>query len=93
MVHKEVFEDFKDQLAKKWMSYKDFDGTPLNTRIHWAKESPRFIEVNGEKYPTMEYVHMNYKDQMTTFFDDLDRLTEGVSIQDINSLFSNRYVL
>ncbi len=32
-------------LAEKWMSYKDHDGTPLNTRIHWAKESPRSITV------------------------------------------------
>ncbi len=32
-------------LAEKWMSYTDHDGTPLNTRIHWAKESPRSITV------------------------------------------------
>ena len=32
MVHEEVWEDFKEELAMVWMSYKDFDGTPLNTR-------------------------------------------------------------
>ena len=32
MVHEEVWEDFKEELAEVWMSYKDFDGTPLNTR-------------------------------------------------------------
>ena len=33
MVHQEVWEDFKEELAKVWTSYKDFDGTPLNTRF------------------------------------------------------------
>ena len=33
MVHKEVWEDFKEELAMVWMSYTDFDGTPLNTRL------------------------------------------------------------
>merc|ERR1712062_944909 len=70
----------------------DFDGTPLNTRIHWAKESPRIIEVDGIQHKTMEYVHMNYAEQMTKFFNDLNQLTDGVSIQDINDLFSNRYL-
>ena len=37
IVHKGVWEDFKDELAKIWMSYTDFDGTPLKTRVHWAK--------------------------------------------------------
>ena len=90
MVHKEVWEDFKDKLAKVFMSYKDFDGTPLNTRVHWAKESPRIIEVSEIQHRTMDYVHMNYTQQMTKFFNDLNQLTDGVSIQDINDLFSNR---
>ena len=33
MVHQEVWEDFKEELAKVWTSYTDFDGTPLNTRF------------------------------------------------------------
>ena len=90
IVHKEVWEDFKDKLAKVWMSYKDFDGTPLNTRMHWAKEFPRIIEVDGIQHKTIEYFHMNYGKQMTKFFNDLNQLTDGVSIQDINDLFSNR---
>ena len=90
MVHKEVWEDFKDQLAKVWMSYTDFDGTPLNTRLHWAKEAPRYLEVEGVQYETMDYVHKNYETPMKTFFDVLNELTEGVSIQDLNDLFSNR---
>ena len=39
IVHKGVWEDFKEELAKIWMSYTDFDGTPLKTRVHWAKVS------------------------------------------------------
>ena len=31
IVHKEVWEDFKVELAKIWMSYKDFDGTLLKS--------------------------------------------------------------
>ena len=37
IVHKEVWEDFKVELAKIWMNYTDFDGTPLKSRVHWAK--------------------------------------------------------
>ena len=88
MVRKDVWEDFKDELAKVWMSYTDFDGTPLNTRLHWAKEAPRFVD--GDQYEIMDYVHKIYENPMKTFFDDLNELTEGVSIQDLNDLFSNR---
>ena len=72
------------------MSYTDFDGTPLNSRFHWAKECPRIVEVNGAKYERMKYIHLNYQEQMTKFFDDLNQLTKGVSIQDLNHLFSNK---
>ena len=37
IVHKGVWEDFKVELAKVWMSYTDYDGTPLKSRVHWAK--------------------------------------------------------
>ena len=47
IVHKEVWEDFKVELAKIWMSYKDFDGTLLKSRVHWAKV--RFFK-NIENY-------------------------------------------
>ena len=80
----------KNPYFQVWMSYTDFDGTPLNTRLHWAKEAPRYLEVEGLCYETMDYVHKNYENPMRTFFDDLNELTEGVSIQDLNSLFSNR---
>jgi hypothetical protein len=33
----------QEDLAKVWMSYRDHDGSLLNTRIHWAKESPRRV--------------------------------------------------
>ena len=46
IVHKEVWEDFKDELAKVWMSYKEFDGSPLLSRVHWAKESPRSVTID-----------------------------------------------
>ena len=39
IVHKEVWEDFKVELAKIWMNYTDLDGTPLKSRVHWAKVS------------------------------------------------------
>ena len=37
IVHKEIWEDFKVELAKIWMSYRDYDGTLLKSRVHWAK--------------------------------------------------------
>ena len=46
IVHKEIWEDFKEELAKVWMSYKDFDGSLLLSRIHWAKESPRSVTID-----------------------------------------------
>ena len=47
IVHKEMWEDFKVELAKIWMSYKDFDGTLLKSRVHWPKV--RFFK-NIENY-------------------------------------------
>ena len=92
MVHKEVWEDFKEELAKVWMSYKDFDGTPLNCRVHWAKESPRSINVDGQKEDSISYWQNTYKEQMKEFFDVLHGLTDGVEISDLNRLFSNNYL-
>ena len=37
IVDKDIWEDFKVELAKIWMSYTDFDGTLLKSRVHWAK--------------------------------------------------------
>lgn len=37
IVHKEVWEDFKVELAKIWMNYTDHDGSILKSRVHWAK--------------------------------------------------------
>ena len=48
MVHEEVWEDFKEELAMVWMSYKDFDGTPLNTRYCGSpltKQGPKKTDV------------------------------------------------
>ena len=41
IVHKEIWEDFKVELAKKWMNYRDHDGTLLKSRVHWAKVDGR----------------------------------------------------
>ena len=92
MVHQEVWEDFKDELAKKWMSYRDFDGSLLNTRVHWAKENPRSIQVTEIKKDPIEYWQDVYQDRMKEFFDVLNDLTDGVSIEDIYKSFSNIYL-
>ena len=47
IVSKEIWEDFKEELAKVWMSYTDHDGSLLNSRVHWAKEMPRAVTVEG----------------------------------------------
>ena len=92
IVHKEIWEDFKEKLAKVWMSYKDFDGTPLLSRVHWAKESPRSITIDGAKQDTVEYWHNIYQDNMDKLFTILDSLNDNISVQDIFNLFSNKYL-
>ena len=92
IVHKEVWEDFKEKLAEVWMNYKDYDGTHLVSRVHWAKESPRTVSIDGVKYNTIEHWQNIYKENMTNFFNILDSLNEDVSIQDIFNLFSNNYL-
>ena len=59
IVHKEVWEDFKDELAKVWMSYKEFDGSPLLSRVHWAKESPRSVTID-EVVPLFHLIHLSH---------------------------------
>ena len=39
-----------------------------------------------------EFVHRVFGDRMQEFFDALKDLTEGVSINDINAIFSNKYL-
>lgn len=90
IVHKEVWEDFKVELAKIWMSYKDFDGTLLKSRVHWAKESPRKVIIENNIFDTVEYWHKLYEDNMTRFFDILKE--NGVSIEDTFNMFSNHYL-
>ena len=92
MVHEGVWEDFKEELAKVWMSYKDYDGSPLKCRFHWAKENPRSVQVDGSKVDTLKYLQHVYMDQMNEFFDVLDGLTEGVTAKDLYNLFSNKYL-
>ena len=92
IVHREVWEDFKEELARVWMNYKDHDGTPLKSRVHWAKESPRSVNIDGDKLDTVEYWHQLYGPNMEEFFTILSTLTEGVSIEDLQTLFSNHYL-
>ena len=92
IVHPEVWEDFKDELAKVWMSYTDHDGTPLKTRLHWAKEAPRVVTVGSETRETVAYLQDVYRENMDKFFDILSQLTEGVSVADLNKLFSNSHL-
>ena len=95
IVHKEIWEDFKVELAKKWMSYRDHDGTLLKSRVHWAKvgifylwfmtfldllqESPRTVNIEGKEQETVQYWHQLYQQNMTEFFDILDNLSPGKS--------------
>ena len=39
-----------------------------------------------------EFVHRVFSDRMQEFFDALESLTEGVSVNDINAIFSNMYL-
>merc|ERR1719219_2715406 len=51
-----------------------------------------FLLLVQVKYDTIEYWHKIYADNMEKFFAIFDSLTEGVSIGDINRLFSNYYL-
>ena len=74
MVHEDIWEDFKEELAKIWMSYRDYDGSLLNTRVHWAKENPRNIQVNGTKENSITFWQQIYQDRMQDFFDVLKKI-------------------
>ena len=64
-----------------------------NFRFHWAKENPRTIQIiDGMKETPFDFVHRVFGDRMQEFFDALENLTEGVSVNDINAIFSNRYL-
>ena len=92
IVHRGVWEDFKQELAKTWMNYKDWDGTPLKSRVHWAKESPRSVHIDGEEIDTVEYWQRLYQPNMDELFRQLAGLREGVSVADLQSVFSNHYL-
>ena len=64
----------------------------FHCRFHWAKESPRTIKVDGQIENPIIFGHQIYQKQMEDFFDALANLTEGVTIQDLNSLFSNKHL-
>ena len=110
IVHKEVWEDFKVELAKKWMNYRDHDGTLLKSRVHWAKvaersiflcsliligfiqESPRTVTVEGREQETVQYWHQLYQQNMTEFFDILDKLSPGkFGIKQLNKNIQQKY--
>ena len=44
------------------------------------------------KETPFDFVHRVFGDRMQEFFDALENLTEGVSVNDINAIFSNRYL-
>ena len=92
IVHRQIWEDFKEKLAKIWMNYRDYDGSRLLSRVHWAKESPRSVTIDGAPMGTIEHWHEIYRTNMELFFDILNNLSEGVSIEDINKTFSNPYL-
>ena len=92
MVPEFIWEEFKEEIAKIWRSYKDCDGTPLNARFHWAKEMPQSVNINGVQEDHKRYWDVAYGDRMKEFFDVLESLTDGVSVQDLNRLFSNKYL-
>jgi len=92
IVHRGVWEDFKQELAKTWMNYKDWDGTPLKSRVHWAKESPRSVHIDGEEIETLEYWQRLYQPNMAELFRQLAGLREGVSVADLQAVFSNHYL-
>ena len=64
----------------------------FHCRFHWAKESPRTIKVDGQIENPIIFGHQIYQKQMEHFFDALANLTESVTIQDLNSLFSNKHL-
>ena len=49
IVHKEVWEDFKVELAKIWMNYTDHDGSILKSRVHWAKVTKNHEQTMNNK--------------------------------------------
>ncbi|XP_023333091.1 uncharacterized protein LOC111704928 [Eurytemora carolleeae] len=91
IVDKEIWEDFKEDLARVWMGYKDWDGSKVLSRVHWAKESPRSVQIDDETFDTIKYWQRSdvYGTNMEKFFDILSGYN---SVEDMYRMFSNKYL-
>ncbi|XP_059095639.1 uncharacterized protein LOC131890329 [Tigriopus californicus] len=94
VVPNDVWEDFKVEMANKWSSYVDADGTPLRMRPHWAKENPRTVFFDGQVYTGTDYLKMIYTDEIQEFATHLNTICQagGYSLSQVKSLFSNYYL-
>ena len=72
IVHKEIWEDFKEELAKVWMSYKDFDGSLLLSRVHWAKESPRSVTIDEVRFDQFSVLFQEFYYYLQVKYDTIE---------------------
>jgi hypothetical protein len=90
LVPKDVWEDFKVDLATVWSKYKDHKDQPLKMRPHWAKELP--LSVGGQDIT--EYLRQVYSDQMGPFVTTFNNILiqNGGNLTDTKMRFSTKYL-
>ena len=94
LIKNEIWEDFMTKVSSKILTYTDHDNKTLNTRFHWAKQIPKYLNINyndsGEMIETNEHIKETFKDDMDAFCKVLDDISPGgrkVAFQ----LFGNNY--
>ena len=87
------WEDFKQRVCDKWMSYTDNSNMKLNSRPHWAKEWESLkMGPSGSQVDAREYLRtVSYKEAISNFKQTLGEIgkQQGWALEQIQSRFSN----
>lgn len=88
-VREDVWDPFVQEVANRWMGYKDANGEYLAVRPHWAKEWDG-MTVRG--VPWKQHLkEVSYKEHIPWFMDTVEKIGEdqGWTLEDAQKMFSN----
>lgn len=77
-----------EQVIARWLSYKDPENTPLDIRVHWAKEWYG-LQFNG--MDALSFVKQTYREAIPEFRQQLSQIASdgGYTLEDMQKRFSN----
>lgn len=84
-----VWDDFRQNLADKWTDYKDPQKKPINARPHWAKEWQGLQVPRGQ--PVEEYLKkVAYNDAIPEFKQGFEKIVtaRGSSVEETRKRFA-----